>query len=287
MMDTSSPTPFSSDYSFLNSTGIEPYLQYPASSHYEMHSISQTSPRLSFNSLAGLPNATGMPYYPYGAGGRTTSPRPFSPVSISPPLLTAGELSGDGMPSTGTPAGANGRTPSRESSSPASSSNGGSLVHRHPMRAHSHSLSSASSASGRERSNSGARRRPSRMDEFASDEDDMEVAPMTAEVVVQRRREEIRRQRIESEQRRRDELRDGYRRLKDVLPVSNQKSSKVSLLDRATTHIKYLEVNQQQMLQKIQELEAETQRLRNINETLMLSAAERRPSTATLQQSTF
>jgi hypothetical protein len=125
------------------------------------------------------------------------------------------------------------------------------------------------------------------MDEFASDEDDMEVAPMTAEVVVQRRREEIRRQRIESEQRRRDELRDGYRRLKDVLPVSNQKSSKVSLLDRATTHIKYLEVNQQQMLQKIQELEAETQRLRNINETLMLSAAERRPSTATLQQSTF
>lgn len=50
--------------------------------------------------------------------------------------------------------------------------------------------------------------------------------------VVTKRREEIRRQRIESEQRRRDELRDGYRRLKDVLPVSNQKSSKVSLLDR-------------------------------------------------------
>ncbi len=46
------------------------------------------------------------------------------------------------------------------------------------------------------------------------------------------RREEIRRQRIESEQRRRDELRDGYRRLKEALPVSNQKSSKVSLLDR-------------------------------------------------------
>jgi hypothetical protein len=49
-----------------------------------------------------------------------------------------------------------------------------------------------------------------------------------------RRREEIRRQRIESEQRRRDELREGYRRLKDSLPVSNQKSSKVSLLDRGT-----------------------------------------------------
>jgi hypothetical protein len=49
------------------------------------------------------------------------------------------------------------------------------------------------------------------------------------------RREEIGRQCTKSEQRRRDELRDGYRRLKDALPVSNQKSSKVSLLDRATT----------------------------------------------------
>jgi len=46
------------------------------------------------------------------------------------------------------------------------------------------------------------------------------------------RKEATRRQRIEAEQRRRDELRDGYAKLKDVLPVSNQKSSKVSLLER-------------------------------------------------------
>ena len=57
------------------------------------------------------------------------------------------------------------------------------------------------------------------------------------------RREEVRRQRIESEQHRRDELRDGCRRLKDVLPVSNQKSSKVALLHRATTHICYLKMS--------------------------------------------
>jgi Helix-loop-helix DNA-binding domain len=76
------------------------------------------------------------------------------------------------------------------------------------------------------------------------------------------RREEIRRQRIESEQRRRDELRDGYRRLKDALPVSNQKSSKVSLLDRATTHIKYLEMTQQQLQTRLQQAENETTRLR-------------------------
>jgi hypothetical protein len=76
------------------------------------------------------------------------------------------------------------------------------------------------------------------------------------------RLEEIRRQRTESEQRRCDELRDGYRRLKDALPVSNQKSSKVSLLDRATTRIKYLEMTQQQVQTRLQQAEDESARLR-------------------------
>ena len=67
-------------------------------------------------------------------------------------------------------------------------------------------------------------------DDSASGEDDLPHA--SHETSVSKRREEVRKQRIESEQTRCDELRDGYRRLKDVLPVSNQKSSKVSLLDR-------------------------------------------------------
>jgi hypothetical protein len=118
-----------------------------------------------------------------------------------------------------------------------------------------------------------------REDDDDDDEDDEDINPSgilpSSEVVVAKRREEIRRQRIESEQRRRDELRDGYRKLKEVLPISNQKSSKVSLLDRATTHIRYLELTTNQMAQKVAELEAETARLRQVNETLMLSAAER------------
>ena len=72
---------------------------------------------------------------------------------------------------------------------------------------------------------------PKGSDEFASDDDD-DFNPAPSAASNDMRREEIRRQRIESEQRRRDELRDGYRRLKDALPVSNQESSKVSLLDR-------------------------------------------------------
>lgn len=50
----------------------------------------------------------------------------------------------------------------------------------------------------------------------------------------------MRKQRIESKQRRRDELRDGYCRLKDVLSVSSQKSSKVSLLDRGELSFYFL-----------------------------------------------
>ncbi|VDC00471.1 unnamed protein product [Peniophora sp. CBMAI 1063] len=90
------------------------------------------------------------------------------------------------------------------------------------------------------------------------------------------RREEVRRQRIESEQRRRDELRDGYRRLKDVLPVSNQKSCKLALLDRATTHICHLEMSHTQLLTRLQQVEEETLRLRKLTERLVFSTADQR-----------
>jgi len=45
-------------------------------------------------------------------------------------------------------------------------------------------------------------------------------------------RRNARRERVEEEQPRRDTLRGGFARLKDALPVSNQKSSKVALLER-------------------------------------------------------
>jgi len=86
------------------------------------------------------------------------------------------------------------------------------------------------------------------------------------------RKEATRRQRIEAEQRRRDELRDGYAKLKDALPVSNQKSSKVSLLDRATNHIMALEKENKELQQRIAFLEQESQRLRALNEKISLSA---------------
>jgi chromosome segregation ATPase len=94
------------------------------------------------------------------------------------------------------------------------------------------------------------------------------------------RRETIRKQRIESEQRRRDELREGYQRLKDTLPSSNQKASKVSLLDRATTHLKYLDTVKNQLEVRLKAAEAEVHRLRSVNEALMLGTAEQRHAAA-------
>ncbi|KAG8702820.1 hypothetical protein FRC09_004521 [Ceratobasidium sp. 395] len=53
---------------------------------------------------------------------------------------------------------------------------------------------------------------------------------------------DLRRQRIvESEQRRRNDLRGGFARLKDALPASHEKCSKLVLLERAATYIGHLE----------------------------------------------
>ncbi|KAF8493811.1 hypothetical protein JB92DRAFT_1161153 [Gautieria morchelliformis] len=94
-----------------------------------------------------------------------------------------------------------------------------------------------------------------------------------AETLANSRKEATRRQRIEAEQRRRDELRDGYSRLKDILPLSNQKSSKVSLLERATNYIANLDQSSKILHARVTALEAQVARLSEINERLSLTVA--------------
>ncbi|KJA28464.1 hypothetical protein HYPSUDRAFT_197325 [Hypholoma sublateritium FD-334 SS-4] len=116
----------------------------------------------------------------------------------------------------------------------------------------------------------------------SDDDDDEEFKPTTGNPAeagdnVPRdsasRREIVRKQRIESEQRRRDELRDGYNRLKDTLPPTNQKTSKVSLLDRATGHIRAIESQNRELIERVKSAEHEVHRLRTVNEALMLNRA--------------
>jgi hypothetical protein len=211
--------------------------------------------------------ALNMPINDYGFSPQPSyiaSPpvRPFTPTDSG--IYTAalnnvstGELSSDSM-RQGSPSFVL-RHVRRNSGtvSPLSSSSGLASVPR--SAAHRFNpIGVASPAARRER-----KPRSRKSEDFNSDDDDEpDYPPSTTPAGTEARREEIRRQRIESEQRRRDELRDGYRRLKDALPVSNQKSSKVCLLDRATTHIKYLEMTKQQLQQRVQQAEAEVQRLR-------------------------
>ncbi|KAA1471371.1 hypothetical protein DENSPDRAFT_850194 [Dentipellis sp. KUC8613] len=181
------------------------------------------------------------------------------PLAASPPPQSPNMYDPLSPPVSGSDTSADGIYQSRNSSgtgSPASS-RANSLVHRNPLRYNP--TPSPSGSSGRR----------SRGRSFNDSDDDMGVS--IAETIAHTRKEATRRQRIEAEQRRRDELRDGYARLKDVLPVSNQKSSKVSLLERATNHIVQLEKMNQQLQKRLASVEAEVQRLRSLNEKISLT----------------
>ncbi|KAI6153983.1 hypothetical protein BKA82DRAFT_4096075 [Pisolithus tinctorius] len=257
-----------------DSLNLEPYLQYPQSpygvSTMALPGPSSSSPRLDFDSL-NLANTIGE--YSYSSAAYTTaSPgRSYTPADnsgISPPAvynMSAAELSSDSLTSGR-------RSRGSGTHSPAS-------VHSVPFATVPRSHRFNPIAAPPTRSAAKSARRKSRNED--SDDEDEDFQPATNNSgSTDARRETIRKQRIESEQRRRDELRDGYRRLKDALPVSNQKSSKVSLLDRATTHVKYLEMTAQQLQARLQQAENEVQRLRTVNEALMLGTAEQRHAAA-------
>ena len=142
------------------------------------------------------------------------SPPPPSPHMYDPlsPPISGSDTSADGLY----------HHHSRNSSGTGSpsSSRGPSLVHRQSLRYNPTPSPTTSSSGRRGRARS------------LNDSDDEDMGATYVENLAHTRKEATRRQRIEAEQRRRDELRDGYAKLKDVLPVSNQKSSKVSLLER-------------------------------------------------------
>ncbi len=192
-----------------------------------------------------------MSSYTYGPTPSTyagSSPRPYTPTGIFPGALSdlaAGELSSDSVASNRSRRGSGAASPPP-----------GSLA-TIPRSHRFNPLAVPARVSPRQ-----TKKRSKGSDIDSDNDDDFTPSNLGNMTSNEARREEIRKQRIESEQRRRDELRDGYRRLKDALPVSNQKSSKVSLLDRATTHIRYLEMTQQQLQTRLAAAESETARLR-------------------------
>jgi len=253
------------------------YLQYPQSPFGVSMGLPgpSASPSMGFNSLN---LTTGMTDYTYATSSYTTtaSPaRPYTPpdgASISPPTLTyglsAGEMSSDSLTSGRRSRGSGASTPPQNIPYAAT-------VPR------SHRFNPIAAPAARV-TRSAHRRKSSRSNDDSDEEDDDFQPALDAPVggSADSRRETIRKQRIESEQRRRDELRDGYARLKDTLPPSNQKASKVSLLDRATSHLRYLDTVKDQLEIRLKAAETEVHRLRSVNEALMLGTATQRHSAA-------
>ncbi|TFK56499.1 hypothetical protein OE88DRAFT_26608 [Heliocybe sulcata] len=186
----------------------------------------------------------------------SSSPPPQSPDMYDPlsPPISGSDTSGEGIYMSRNSSGTGSPSHSRSNS----------LVHRQPLRYHNPTPSPSTSSGRRSRGHS------------ISDDDIM--GPSIAETLASSRKEATRRQRIEAEQRRRDELRDGYAKLKDVLPVSNQKSSKVSLLERATNYITLLEQQNRELQGRVGTMEQEIRRLRVLNEKISLSGATDTPS---------
>jgi Helix-loop-helix DNA-binding domain len=241
-----SPSYMDASFTYDPLSGLDPYVQYPHSpfvgiqmgreythtlcptlAYHASESVpgpSSASPRLNFNSLNLASNLTDYASYPTPAYTTTPSPaRPFTPpdgAGISPAglySLSAGEMSSDGTQSGRRSRGSGTHSPA--------SSQGVPYAATVPR---SHRFNPIAAPPTRR-----APKRKATRNDMDSDEDDDEFHPaVSTSAGPDSRRETIRKQRIESEQRRRDELREGYARLRETLPTSNQKASKVSLLDR-------------------------------------------------------
>jgi hypothetical protein len=221
-------------------------------------------------------SSVNMPEYTFSSSSFAAPPSPPTELgNISPPMLSY-NLSGTEMSSDALPSG-------RLSRSGAHSPSNYATVPR------SQRFNPIAVPANRPATRAVHRRKASRSttQDDSEDEDDEEFKPggsiATADASRDSRRETVRKQRIESEQRRRDELREGYARLKETLPASNQKASKVSILDRAVSHIKYLEAVKEQLEVRLKGADHEVHRLRNVNEALMLNRA----GAATLAPSAF
>jgi hypothetical protein len=238
---------------------MQPYqqvMQHPGAPPRQL-SATDLQQGLQFHSLSLMPNTHQYPPPVYSSPQHGSLPLP---ISASPPPQSPNMYDPLSPPISGSDTSADGiYHHSRNSSATGSpsSSRGTSLVHRHPIRYNpTPSPTSSSGRRGRARS--------------LNDSDDEDMGASFGQNLAHSRKEATRRQRIEAEQRRRDELRDGYAKLKEVLPISNQKSSKVSLLERATNHIVNLEHATSEMQTRLAHLEQEVKRLRVMNEKISL-----------------
>lgn len=163
------------------------------------------------------------------------------------------------------------RSASANSSAPSPASSRSSLQMGHSIR-----YNPLASPAGSSRSGSSSRRRSVDDGIYSDDATDLMNDPDLGDAMSSNRKEHTRKLRIEAEQRRRDDLRDGYAKLRDVLPSKNLKGAKVAVLDRATSYIVQLETEIAAMKQRVDSMEDECGRLRHLNEMISMGLSTAR-----------
>ncbi|KAF9486518.1 hypothetical protein BDN70DRAFT_926745 [Pholiota conissans] len=259
-------------------SGLE-YFQYPPSPMpVNLGLPQQVAAPIDLQTLASLPD--------YGYSSSTFAPSPPNAFSsqeeenngVAPQALfyglSGGEMS-DGMAS------ANGRVSRGSGSrSPAGASFGATVPRS--QRFNPIAVPASRPTTRAQVAASHRRSKSSKSNDIDSDDDEDEEFKPTgniAETADGSPRDTVlcceimRKQCIESNQCHCNELRDGYNRLKTTLPATNQKTSKVSLLDRATAHIRAIEAQNRDLLERAKGAEHEVHRLRTVNEALMLNRA--------------
>jgi hypothetical protein len=275
--ETVNHSPFVMDHmessnGFLLDNGMESFLQYPPSSPqtYSTSLLPATSSPMSLGLTLGGGEYT---YSPESYGHRELTPA-FEGTTVSPPMIgytlsNPGDHSSDELNNGRHSRGSNGSPPP---TIPYAATIPRSTHRYNPIAVPTHLVSATTSTRSRVRRATTTRKNTNEDSDIDEDDHPSSGGGGGAET----RRETVRRQRIESEQKRRDELRDGYTKLREALPAMSQKCSKVVLLDRASQHIKQLSAVKNNLENRLKASEDEVNRLRNVNETLMLSTANHR-----------
>lgn len=228
------------------------------------------------------PNANVGPMYHHNIASTPPPPSPYDPVS---PAQSLSDHSASGTESAGAVSTRVGGVPimparvyHQHSHSHSSQGSSSSLHGEHPYATPHYAAANISRGHSRTRS-IGSRSvettpppgHPQSSDEDFDRHDTLE--PYVNQINLLNRKESTRRQRIQAEQRRRDELRDGYSRLKEVLPITTSKSSKVSLIERARSHILDIDAENATLKSEVEELKKEVIRLQQISEQMAMSVS--------------
>ncbi|KAI9318811.1 hypothetical protein BX666DRAFT_1855286 [Dichotomocladium elegans] len=118
------------------------------------------------------------------------------------------------------------------------------------------------------------RQRPQQQEGACSEDDEQDDADETGSISNLSTAEVRRQIHIQSEQKRRAQIKDGFEDLRNELPAClNKKMSKVALLHRTVQHIQHLKSTQMTILAELERLVHENEQLRKFQQSVLQKQA--------------